>query len=100
MQKIESIQNQFTRVQRIFYWGKKLAFPILVLLGAFGTAGEGFLGAVLVKQAGKAALGLVVAFLGIKFLLPKVALQTELIEDQNNAIAIVVGAIILGVCLA
>ncbi len=100
MEKINSIRVQFSWIQKALYWSKKLLFPVIVILAAFGSAGDGFIGAVLVKQAGKAGLGLVVAILGVKFMLPKIALQTELIEDQNVAVAVVVGAIILGVCLA
>jgi uncharacterized membrane protein YjfL (UPF0719 family) len=63
-------------------------------------SGEAYMQALLIKQAAKASMGLLLAFLFFQIALPKSGLQTEIFEENNVAAAIVVLGIILGVCLA
>lgn len=56
--------------------------------------------ALLLKQAAKASMGLLLSFVFFQLALPKSGLQTEIFEKRNFAAGLVVAGIILGVCLA
>lgn len=98
--KAQEIASRYTRTQKTIYWFKRLLIFVAVFVLSYYAAGESFLLALMAKQGAKASLGVVLAILFIKFGFPKAALQHELIEEQNLAVAVVAAAIILGVCLA
>ncbi len=98
--KVPEIRKRYTPRARAIYQCKRYFFLGAILAGVLYLSGSLFILELVMKQAAKASFGLMTALIAIKFALPKIALQTELIEDQNIAVAIVVGAFTLGVCLA
>lgn len=104
--KHKKIRESFGKAQRAVYFIKRylifaiILIPSLVYLHFVDiTKGESSLLVLLVTRICRSTVGVLLAMLFSKFAFPKIALQTELIEDQNIAIALIFAAIIIGVNL-
>jgi len=104
--KHKKIRENFRKTQRVAYFIKRylifavILVPSLIYLHYVDiTRAESSLLVLLVTRICRSTVGVLLAMLFSKFAFPKIALQTELIEDQNIAIALIFAAIIIGVNL-
>lgn len=96
----------FSKFQRFKYQCKRHVIFLVILLPSLywlhnldPTKTESSLLVLLVTRICRSTIGVMLAILFAKFAFPKMALQSEILEDQNIAVAILFAAIIIGVNL-
>lgn len=90
---------KYSALQRLSYLVRRHLFFWVVLAASMiylRTIDDGVLLAMLVQRAARTCLGISLAILAAKFGFPKLDIQKELCADQNVAIGIVMGAVIIG----
>ena len=102
--KCLNIKKRYTLLERFFYSIRRNAIFGLVLIPCYlylthANQDENVLMSLIVTRIMRSTIGVLLACLFMKFAFPAVALQTELIEDQNISIAIIFAAIVIGVCM-
>lgn len=105
MEKSES-KPDYSLLERFLYQCKRHVIFIVILLPSLvwlnyvdPTKSESSLLVLLVTRVCRSTIGVMLSILFSKFAFPKMALQTEILEDQNVAVAILFAAIIIGVNL-
>ena len=108
MTRKERIQSEYSVRQRVFYWVKRnlvyllLAALSLLIIQAITvsaeqteeTIGWAGLGVMIASSTLSVSVKAFIAFLIMKFALPSVAFQTEIVKYQNDASALVFFAIV------
>jgi hypothetical protein len=104
--KVHAIRERYTRTQRTLYALKRYMIFFVILLPSLWWLAyidpaktDSSLLLLLVTRIARSTIGICLAMLFMKFAFPRVALQTELIDDNNVAVALIFAAIIIGVNL-
>lgn len=102
--KIFRIRNGYTFWQRVYYVLRRYCVFAVILVPCYlyltrANQEDNALLSLMVTRITRSTVGVLLGLIFMKFAFPKIALQTELIEDQNIAIALLFAAIIIGVNL-
>lgn len=102
----EQIRSRYTMTQRLFYNLKRYLVFMVILAPALiwlyyvdPTKTESSLLVLLTTRIARSTTGVCLAMLFMKFAFPKMALQEEIVTDQNISAALIFAAIVIATCL-
>ena len=102
--KCLNIKKRYTHLERSIYALKRYCIFLVILIPCFlylkyVNPDENVLMTLLVTRIARSTVGVMLACLFMKFAFPKIAFQTEILDEANISVAIIFAAIVIAVCM-